>query len=316
MRYELVVADPARNITIFVITPVENRVAVARALLAEPSLGAEQVGFVVQRGDGADDASVASVPRRPYWRLEMMGGEFCGNAARSFGLFVARRTGLTGKTTVMIEISGTREALPVRVDVEMGRAEVEIPKPLAMDTLLCEGRRLPVCVFEGITHVIAPGVTPDRETFSSIKEVVEKRGVGDPSDTGHQDAGHPADADGGGAWHPDVCRPADGDHPSDACRPMDGLGVMFYDEAARLMVPAVYVYGTDSLVFESSCGSGSAALAVWLSRELRDGEERYKVAQPGGTIEVHVGKRGGEITGISIGGPVGLRDVSLDLDIV
>jgi diaminopimelate epimerase len=97
---------------------------------------------------------------------------------------------------------------------------------------------------------------------------------------------------------------------------MDGLGVMFYDEAARLMVPAVYVYGTDSLVFESSCGSGSAALAVWLSRELRDVERRYEVVQPGGTIEVRVGRRGGEITGISIGGPVGLRDVSLDLDIV
>jgi diaminopimelate epimerase len=72
------------------------------------------------------------------------------------------------------------------------------------------------------------------------------------------------------------------------------------------MRPAVYVYGTDSLVFESSCGSGSAALALWLTRGQGDGEEGRVIRQPGGVIEVKVRRRDGGAHGIVIGGPVGL----------
>jgi hypothetical protein len=86
----------------------------------------------------------------------------------------------------------------------------------------------------------------------------------------------------------------------------DALGLMFYQSGARLMTPAVYVYGTDTLVFESSCGSGSAALGAWQSEALGDGEARYAVAQSGGVIEVRVLKARGEITDIFIGGPVSL----------
>ncbi|MDR0710551.1 MAG: hypothetical protein LBF77_10860 [Spirochaetaceae bacterium] len=72
------------------------------------------------------------------------------------------------------------------------------------------------------------------------------------------------------------------------------------------MTPAVYVYGTASLVFESSCGSGSAALGTWQSEGLRDGEARYAVIQPGGIIEVRALKHQGQITDLFIGGPISL----------
>ncbi|GHU74156.1 hypothetical protein FACS189450_14750 [Spirochaetia bacterium] len=88
---------------------------------------------------------------------------------------------------------------------------------------------------------------------------------------------------------------------------------MFYDTQKQFMYPAVHVAATDSLVFESSCGSGSAALAAWKAAELRDGEYRcgaapvvWMAAQPGGIIEVRVSKLGGEISSITIGGPVSL----------
>jgi diaminopimelate epimerase len=94
MGYEIVIADPAKNITVLTLTPVppEERARVAGALLNDPSLKAEQVGFVIPPPHGAPLWRGSTL-----WSLEMMGGEFCGNAARSFGLYVARRTGLAGK---------------------------------------------------------------------------------------------------------------------------------------------------------------------------------------------------------------------------
>jgi diaminopimelate epimerase len=260
MSYEIVIADPAKNITVFVLSPVsgpEERAAAAKALLADPSLGAEQVGFVIP-------------PAKPsgLWRIEMMGGEFCGNAARSFGLYVARRQGLRGQVRMDIEISGMKTPVPVRVDVEAGLAEAAMPLPIAREFLPYKGVSLPVYVFEGITQVIAPDIKPSESAFYAIKALM------------------------------------------DADRLGDALGVMFWDSAAGMMTPAVYVYATESLVFESSCGSGSAALGIWAARDLPDGEERMALNQPGGVIEVRVNKRGGEVAGVSIGGPVRFLDTA------
>jgi diaminopimelate epimerase len=272
MKYEIVAADPAKNITIFVLNPVTDRAAAARELLADRSLGAEQVGFVIppDRNGG-------------LWGLEMMGGEFCGNAARSFGLFVAREQGLWGDQTVCIGMSGVREKLPVRVNVEEGRAAVEVPGPLAVETLNFEGRSLPVYVFDGITHVIAADMSPDEQTCVRIRAGIEFR----------------AGIEGG------FTRPATG-QPDSLRQPTAALGVLFYDTAAAFMRPAVYVYGTDSLVFESSCGSGTAALAVWKTQGWGDGEAACAVKQPGGIIEAHVRRQDGGIRGITIGGRVDL----------
>jgi diaminopimelate epimerase len=81
---------------------------------------------------------------------------------------------------------------------------------------------------------------------------------------------------------------------------------MFYDSERRFMRPAVYVAATDSLVFESSCGSGTAALGVYLSAGMGDGEGRWDIAQPGGCITARVEKRAGSVRALSIGGPVTL----------
>jgi diaminopimelate epimerase len=281
MKYDLLVADPAKNITAFVLNPVqvEARVALSAALLSDPALGAEQAAFVVPPDRG----------KSRHWRLEMMGGEFCGNAARSFGLYVAGKTGLCGRCTVVIESSGASAPVPVQVDTETGRAEAEIPGPLSITTLNWGDRALPVCVFEGITHVLAPDLRPDRESFFAIKSAFEKNAPSLPGAFGVLFAGPPA------------ARTA-----ADGVSPFDGR-----DEA---MTPAVYVYGTDSLVFESSCGSGSAALAVYKSRLLDDGEARYRIRQPGGIIETRVIKRAGAAVSVAIGGPVTLRELAWECE--
>jgi diaminopimelate epimerase len=65
------------------------------------------------------------------------------------------------------------------------------------------------------------------------------------------------------------------------------------------------VYETGSLVFESSCGSGSAALGCWLAG---DGEAEYPVAQKGGLIRVRVRKEAGKVAALAIGGEVKLGE--------
>jgi diaminopimelate epimerase len=260
MKYEGVIADPAGNITLFVLSPVRDRPALVRSVLEDPRLKVEQVGFVLPRPGG-------ELPR-----LEMMGGEFCGNAARSFGLLCARERGLSGKGELRIGISGMGEPLPVRFDLGGGSASVEIPPPQAKRELPFRGRALGVYDFEGISHVIAPELPPSRELFGEIRGLFEE-------DSRRQGF------------------------------PLPGaLGIMFWNGASRCMSPAVYVYGPDSLVFESSCGSGTAALGLYLGEELREGRERYFIVQRGGLIEAILEKEGGRVRSLSIGGPVSLSE--------
>ena len=289
MTYQIVRADPAKNITILVLDPVpaEGRRALSRALLQDPALEAEQAGFVIP-------------PASPegLWRLEMMGGEFCGNAARSFGLYIAGIRGIRGKAQVSIAISGMETPVTVNLDTTSGWAEAVLPGPLWVSwnpgaglpgvslplehtgpqgSLEYQGRELPVCVLDGIVHIIAAGVEPRKDVFFELKTRAEEQGFRS-----------------------------------------EALGVMFLPVEPRpgsaagevSMFPAVYVYATDSLVFESSCGSGSIALGCWLSRDTPEGERRYRIAQPGGIIETRIVKRGGEITRTAIGGTVLLQELS------
>jgi diaminopimelate epimerase len=267
MELDIVRADPAGNITIFVLNPIDDpvlRVRAAKALLAEPSLKAEQAGFVIP-----PDRQRAA--RR--WRLDMMGGEFCGNAARSFGLYVARETGLAGKQDIPVDVSGVPGPVTVHADLGASTAEAEIPGPRAEGVLSYGGRSFPVFYFEGITHVIAGGLEPGRDAVFSLLECARRGPV-----SGNPEAGQPEAA----------------------------VGVMFYDPDRRFMRPAVYVAATDSLVFESSCGSGTAALGAYLSADRGDGESCWEITQPGGLITARVDKRAGTVRAVGIGGPVAL----------
>jgi diaminopimelate epimerase len=310
LELDIVRADPAGNITIFVLNRIDDpafRLRAAKALLAEPSLKAEQIGFVIPPGRPAADpltrpaGAAGGRPSAPaaegrLWRREMMGGEFCGNAARSFGLYAARQGGLSGKRDICIEISGAPAPVPVHLDLDASTAEAEIPGPLAAGTLAFEGRPFPAYFFEGITHVIAEGLEPDRGLVLGLLEAARRAGPPRP-------AGHPADT----RHLLDARHPFDACHPLDACHLLDALGVMFYDPARRFMRPAVYVAATESLVFESSCGSGTAALAAYLAGGLAGGG-RWEIAQPGGLIEARVKKQAGKIETIGIGGPVSLGE--------
>mgnify|MGYP002624768319 CR=1 FL=1 len=147
MEVKLVRADPAGNITLLVTSPVApaRRAAAARALLSIPELGGEQVGYLTAPELGGTA------------RLEMMGGEFCGNALRSAGFLVARQRGSQGRTSLVMECSGCPEPLQVAADLDLGEATAQLPLPKTVTQARLCGLDLGVVVFDGIVHGILEG---------------------------------------------------------------------------------------------------------------------------------------------------------------
>ena len=169
--YPIVLADPARNRTAFVLDAVAaaERPEVARALMALPE-GIEQVGFVCPC-------------EGPAWgRLEMMGGEFCGNAVRSFGLYLAQRRGIAGQAEAPVEISGCPHVLTVQADTAASTARAEMPLPIEMLTTRLDERDYPAIRFDGITHIILPDQAPQeawmRQAFETLSPRVDCDALG------------------------------------------------------------------------------------------------------------------------------------------
>ena len=86
-------------------------------------------------------------------------------------------------------------------------------------------------------------------------------------------------------------------------------GLILCDTKEQAMIPAVYVRDTDTLYWENSCGSGSAAVAAALACTTHKNVACY-IKQPGGTLAIaaKVGEQG-ELQQIFIGGPVKLSQV-------
>ncbi|HWQ77829.1 MAG TPA: hypothetical protein VN381_03390 [Anaerovoracaceae bacterium] len=262
MKLNVAVLNPAGNITLIVTTPVEKAAyaEIAGKLLNIPELHGEQVGFLAPPRHGGAT------------RLEMMGGEFCGNALRCTGYYHALRAGIRGAAVVSTEISGSDKPLDVRVDTDHNAAKAEMTLPLSINNITVNGRTAKAVAFEGIVHFIAD--MPGSDSLSGIDEAFVKAAV--DYAVGKLGA--------------------------------EAAGIMFFDRASMFIRPVVYVHETGSLVYENSCASGSAATAVTCAYGLQDGEYRFDVCQPGGVIEVELSKRSGHFEKLAIGGRVSVNE--------
>jgi diaminopimelate epimerase len=259
----VIVANPAGNITIFVLTPVaqEQYVDIAIKLLAIEELQGEQVGFIKNFcPEKGMDVS-----------MEMSGLEFCGNASRSFALFLAKQTCMQGETDLRISVSGTLQPIDAYVDTLHNTAKISMPLPLSIETLSCKS--LPIIdgtiliEFDGIVHLILEDIEASIDIFNSIKDFLI-------------------------------------DRSNPAC-----IGVMFYDTIQHFMTPVVYVKDINSTYFEGSCGSGTTALCIALSKQYEDGTYAYIIKQPKGTLHASIEKQHGKIERIYIDGPVSFGEI-------
>lgn len=253
MDIEYIVADPAGNTTGLVLTdiPADEHKTVARHLLEHSPHDLEQVGFVSECPD-CDG------------RLDMMGGEFCGNASRSFGLFLAGSGLSRRKDLALIRVSGAEGLLEVRTDPDTGEARIKMPPVMGIEAVETDQYgRVPLVVMEGISHLILMVHPVEKQEGERLIHALAET--------------HEADA----------------------------LGIMYYDEADNFMTPLVWVRETDTLYWESSCGSGSVALAVYLKKDYK-GPWQIQFAEPGGTLAVERSEAGD----VFLGGPVSLSGVN------
>ncbi|MBQ3574168.1 MAG: diaminopimelate epimerase [Clostridia bacterium] len=237
MEIQFAKINPTQNMTIIVLSPVERALQpqLAEKLMAYESVNAEQVGFLEE----------ATLPGARA-RLQMMGGEFCGNATMSLAAYFAHKDGLAEAVpaSCTLEISGAAEPLVCDIMKKGGayRASVAMPLPEKIENLSLPGGSVyPAVFFPGIVHLIVPAGEMDAETAERAAK--------------------------------DWC----------AYLNADALGILLVNEGLSEIRPIVYVRATDSGVWERGCGSGSAAIGAYLAYKEQK-NIAADIIQPGGVI--------------------------------
>lgn len=164
MKLKVLRADPAGNITLFVLDPVgkAERGGLAEKLMAIPEWKAEQVGYLC-----APDADTDG-------HLEMAGGEFCGNATRAFGMLMAKERGLQGKCHLTLRVSGCEKKVGVDVDTDSGTARAEMPLPLFARRETVGGVSGTLVHLGGIAHFVVEDVEPSIDFFAEAEPMFLK----------------------------------------------------------------------------------------------------------------------------------------------
>ena len=255
MDLSYILADPSGNTTAFVLSPVApgQYGPVARSVME--ALSAEQVAFV---HDG---------------RMDMMGGEFCGNASRSFAIWQALHTGdgrtllpFSGESQQTVQVSGSPQPLKVTVRGTNDRLYAAIGMPLPRRVLPLEQSPLGRCTlveYPGISHILLEDRQPAEADTQKAAALL-----------------------------------------SDLSAESGCFGLLYLSQ--NHMRPLVYVRDTDTLVWESSCASGTCAVAAALA--LRQGEDiMLELEQPGGLLTAFATVQQGVLTDLQLDGPVTSR---------
>lgn len=278
MPVRIRIADPAGNITIFVLDRFDRAdyARVASELLSIDEIGAEQVAFVT--GERS---------------MEMCGLEFCGNASRAFALMCAESAAdadadakaaeggdadakaageatedvdtdakAAGERVMTVDVSGAEGPVEVLVRPADGFAKISMPAPESIDVREDLGGIL--VDLGGIMHLVLEDEEASDEKFDALKKAV----------TSEKDA------------------PA--------------FGVMFL--SGEKMTPVVYVKDVDSIYYEGSCASGMTAVMAARYHGEPDGTYSCTMQQPGGVLSGSVTVSGSKVTDVSIEGPVALSE--------
>lgn len=272
---KIIVANPAGNITLMVLTPVDRKEyrEITSRLLAMKfrdaegvEVSAEQVCFILS--DGKDGQ---------YPSMEMSGLEFCGNASRTFAYYIA---GLHNPPleSVTVKVSGCVLPLTSATDLCGNKSCITMPLPdnveeispemlslTASDTT--DGNNPQKGIFvamDGISHMILRNIKATEEIFTRIKDRI----------------------------YSNIDLPA--------------FGIMFTYTDSENMTPVVYVRDVDTTYFEGSCASGTTAASCAFAYGASDGIHHFVFHQPEGTLESTVTKENGQIVKVELDGSVTL----------
>ncbi len=263
MELKFIKTSPTENMTLLIETPVprEEQLAVAEKLISYGSVYAEQAGYI-------------EPPENPLAEkcLQMMAGEFCGNASLSLAAVLAEKKGLAvgEETEILLEVSGADSLVRCQMKKEetgfFGRVEMPLPKSIENRTFCLdeESYELPVVLFEGISHIIVPVSLWGEDGVKKAEQAAA-------------------------GWAKEM--PA-------------AFGILLFDEENGTLQPLVSVQGV-SLIWERGCGSGTSAIGAYLAK--RDGKAlSVGLKQPGGMMGAEVSFADGTVESLYITGKVSI----------
>ncbi len=154
-------ADPAGNITLFVLDPVPSplRPTVTAQLLSDPALRAEQVAYCCPPEQGG------------HGRIEMAGGEFCGNATRAYAMLLAQKLGADAPSSLLLEVSGCAGLIAASARLADGTAQAEMPLPRNVRRLSLDGIPATFVDLPGIAHLVVENIPPSLDFYRRWKHV-------------------------------------------------------------------------------------------------------------------------------------------------
>lgn len=211
MLVDYIVANPTGNITVLVTTPVDkdSRFEVVQEMFNKVPT-CEQVGFITI----INDSTI---------KLEMMGGEFCGNATISAAAHLASVTGLeqNHQAVICVESSGIDHPVPVIIKCLGNNSYIgtlEMPTPTLIYYDGC-----PLVHLDGISHLLIPaGNMSVEELETSIKKLATEINT-----------------------------------------LALGIVQYEEDENGVTIIPLVYVPASETLVWENGCASASIAVGYY-----------------------------------------------------
>lgn len=188
--------------------------------------------------------------------LRMAGGEFCGNATMSTAVLYCLETKLENglEKKVMVKVVGTSGLIEVTVrrDGNEYYGTVKMPNPLKISEELFS--------FEGHTYKY-PVVS-----FLGISHVIVEESM--PIYMAENAIKLWADK-----------------------LKVSGIGLILVDEERKNLRPLVYVNNPETLIWESSCASGTTAAGAYFSKKDNAPVE-LSFKEPGGTLTVKSDKNG------------------------
>lgn len=156
-------ANPCGNITGFVVAPVYPgyRKAYTDCIIEQIDKDVEQVGFISPAYEGAP------------LRMDMMGGEFCANATRAYGLYSAGFYDTDGLVDIEVYVSGHQGTTDVIADVKNQKAYVALDEPIGRENLTIAGKDCTLIKLHGISHLVVEA-EEDRDFVDKALEVLKK----------------------------------------------------------------------------------------------------------------------------------------------
>ena len=250
VEYNLI--DPTGNMTALVTDEVADcdRISVATSIMSSDKT-CEQVGYVGK----SDKADI---------RLYMAAGEFCGNATMSAAALFCDDISLPiGESRrVLVESSGADDNVLVDITKEpddgtyhcySGRVHMPPPAKISLRTFEYGDKsyELPLVSFNGIDHVIMP--YPELSD-AQIEEAVKQ-------------------------WWKITNAPCFGVMAIDNITGTSRIGANIR--------PIVYAPAIDTCYWETSCASGTTAVAAWLRRSTGREKITLYAKEPGGLLSVN-----------------------------